>query len=88
MTVYTKEDYSNAYSELVIILNYIPKYSLRKIPIDEVEFYINNRNKDYKFVYDENNILENQNIMKLTKILLANLYINYLAEDCKELQEH
>lgn len=79
--VYTKEDYAKSYTEIIEILKYFSKEDLSKIPKQIIEKYINNRDKDYKFLYDENLKLEEQNISKLTIILFANLYIEYFLDE-------
>ena len=95
--IYSNEEYKKAYTELLIILNTIRKEDLIKIPRDTLQFYIKNRDKNHKFIYDSTLKFEEQNIMKLTIILFANLYIKYWAtderrkeiqlQDQKELQE-
>lgn len=94
---YSSEEYSKAYTELLIILKSISRKDLNKIPRDILQFYINKRDKNHNFVYNENLQFEEQNIMKLTMTLFANIYIKYLAtderreeiesQDKKELQE-
>lgn len=79
--VYTKEDYAKSYTEIIEILKYFSKEDLSKIPKQIIEKYINDRDKDYKFLYDENLKLEEQNISKLTIILFANLYIEYFLDE-------
>lgn len=78
---FTKEDYAKAYTELNEILKYIPKEFISKIPKAKYQNYIKNRDINYKFFYDSSQSLENQKILKLTKILIANLYIDYWAND-------
>lgn len=95
--IYSKEEYQKAYTELLIILKSIAKEDLFKIPRDTIEFYISNSDKNHKFKYNPSLRFEEQNIMRLTIILFANLYIKYWAtderrkeienQDKKELQE-
>lgn len=85
MRVYTEQEYKNAFSELVVILQNLPQMDLIKIPVEEVEYYIENKNNDYKFSYDYYKPLQEQVISDLTKILLANLFIYYLADNKEEL---
>lgn len=78
---YTKQDYEKAYTELLEILKYIEKEDLEKIPISKLNNYKKNRNMNYHFQYNVNLPFESQSIMYLTKLLLANLYIEYIATE-------
>lgn len=79
VNVYTQEDYAKSYTELIEILKYFSHEDLIKIPKETIQNYIKNKNKNYSFSYNPNLELEEQHISKLTLILLANLYIDYLA---------
>ncbi len=78
---YTKEDYAKAYTELLEILKYFSKESLEKLPKENIEMYNLEKDKSYNFTYNKELELDEQNISKLTIILIANLYIQYLASD-------
>lgn len=78
---YTKEDYAKAYTELLEILKYFSKESLEKLPKENIEMYNLEKDKNYNFTYNKELELDEQNISKLTIILIANLYIQYLASD-------
>ena len=54
MNVYTNEDYSKAYSEVLEVLRYIPKVDLVKIPKDEIMFYIKNMDNKHNYKYNFN----------------------------------
>lgn len=84
--VYTEDEYSIAYTELIEILKYFPKSDLLKIPKDIILNYINYKNSNYNFSYNPDLEIDEQNVSKLTQILLANLYIDYLAD--KDEQEY
>lgn len=77
--VYTKEDYARAYAELIEILKYISINSLNKIPKENLEMYNSNKDENYIFKYNDELEFEEQNISQLTRILVANLYIEYWA---------
>lgn len=79
--VYSKEEYSKAYTELLIILKSLAKEDLKKIPRETLEFYIKNSDRNHKFKYEKNISFKEQNIMHLTIILFANLYLEYWASD-------
>ena len=78
---YTKQDYAKAYTELLEILKYFSKESLEKLPKENIEMYNLEKDKNYNFTYNKQLELDEQNVSKLTIILLANLYIQYLASE-------
>lgn len=88
MNVYTNEDYSKAYSEVLEVLRYIPKVDLVKIPKDEIMFYIKNMDNKYNYKYNFNKTFEEQSLMRLSKIIISNIYIKYLAKNKEELLEN
>lgn len=88
MNRYTNEDYCRAYSEVLGILRYIPKKDLIKIPKDEIMFYIKHMDNKYNYKYNFNKTFEEQSLMKLSKIIIANIYIKYLAKNKEELLEN
>ena len=88
MNVYTNEDYSKAYSEVLEVLRYIPKVDLVKIPKDEMMFYIKNMDNKHNYKYNFNKPFEDQKLMRLSKIIISNIYIKYLAKNKEELLEN
>lgn len=83
INIYTKEDYAKAYTELIEILKYVPNEDLKKIPKTKLETYMKNRDCNYNYIYNKELSFENQTILKLTKILIANIYIQYWASNEK-----
>lgn len=81
ITIYTNEEYSKSYTELLEILKYFSKSDLIKIPKNIIKRYIKDRDANYRFQYNPELDLEQQNVSKLTQILLANLYIKYFADE-------
>lgn len=77
---YTNEDYAKSYTELIEILRYIPKSDLNKIPQEKLNYYLKKQDNNYNFIYDRQKKIDEQNISHLTKILIANLYIQYWAD--------
>lgn len=82
--VYTNEEYSVAYAELLEILKYFSKSDLMKIPQNTIKRYLKNRDINHNFSYNPELNLEKQNVSKLTQILLANLYIKYFADTAEQ----
>lgn len=89
MKVYSNEEYRKAHVELLEILKYIPPEDKNKIPREYIEFCNQDRDTSYEFKYDIDIDFENQDIMELTKILIANVYIKYwaTAERKKEIKK-
>ena len=56
--------YARAYTEVLEILNHIPKEEYNVIPKNEIEFYKSNCDKNYTYVYDENIELKDQKISR------------------------
>ena len=74
-----KEDYANACAEVVRILDYIPYRDYKKIPKDVILHYERNASKSYIFEYDINRSLDEQNVSKTAKIIIAILFRDYWA---------
>ena len=74
-------EYRKSLSELCEILKHIPIEARNKIPDEELKFYENNRDFNYKYIYDQSRSLTEQKLMDMTIMLIANIYINYWAEN-------
>lgn len=81
VNVYTDEEYAKSYTELIEILKFFSKNDLIKIPKDKINRYNRNKDRNYKFLYNPKLGIEKQNVSNLTQIILANLYIEYLADE-------
>ena len=81
ISIYTKEDYMIAYSELLVILKELPTECVEKIPKSTIQMYEEYMDKNYIFKYDESLSLEEQKFSLLTYCLYANLYTDYLASE-------
>lgn len=69
--------YSLSYVEVLEILKHIPKEDYEKIPKEKIEFYENNKDKNYVYIYNP----VNPKISRKTDAILINLYKNYIAKD-------
>ena len=69
--------YSLSYVEVLEILKHIPKENYEKIPKEKIEFYENNKDKNYIYIYNP----VNPKILRKTDAILINLYKNYIAKD-------
>lgn len=73
--------YANAYSEVLEILKYIPVEDYNKIPKTKIELFKINANNDYSFTYNPSKTLEEQEVSKLTKGIIAILFRDYWATE-------
>lgn len=73
------KEYAMAYREVIEILKYIPNEDVAKIPQEEIELYKEYMDKDYKYEIDETKEFEEQEISKITKAILANIFRDYWA---------
>lgn len=69
--------YSLSYVEVLEILKHIPKEDYEKIPKEKIEFYENNKDKNYVYIYNS----VNPKTSRKTDAILINLYKNYIAKD-------
>ena len=74
-------DYSKVFSEIYEILKYLPNDLSNKIPKYLKENIENNRDKDYKYKYDANLKVYENEMMEETKDFIAGLYLNYICDE-------
>ena len=63
------------------ILKYISKEQYNKIPNELIKVYEENSDKNYYFKYNPEKTLEEQKVLKITKIIIAILFRDYWATD-------
>ena len=73
-------------TELYEILKHLPIEARNKIPDEELKFYESNRDLNYQYIYDTSLSVNEQKLMDITIMLIANIYVNYWAENKEELQ--
>ena len=83
-------EYANAYSEVNEILKSISKEDYEKIPKSKIELFKKCSNPNYKFIhsfiefinnYNPNLTLEEQNVSKRARAIIAILFRDYWATD-------
>ena len=74
-------EYANAYSEVLEILKFISKEDYEKIPASKIELFKLNSNKEYKFTYNPEKTLDEQNVSKRAKAIIVILFRDYLAKE-------
>ena len=77
-------EYANAYSEVSEILKYISKEDYEKIPNSKIELFETNYSKDYIFKYNPNKTLDEQNVSKTAKAIIAILFRDYWATEIQK----
>lgn len=76
--------YANAYSEVLEILKYVSKEDYEKIPNSKIELFETNHNKEYVFKYNPNKTLDEQNVSKTAKAIIAILFRDYWATEIQK----
>lgn len=74
-------NYANAYAEVLEILKYVSLEDYNKIPKNKIELFIANANDNYHFTYSPNKTLNEQNVSKIAKGIIAILFRDYWATD-------
>lgn len=74
-----REEFRNSCKEILEILKYINEEDLEKIPKFEIEILQKNENKNHKFMYNPSLTMNEQNISKLTKAIIATYFEKYTA---------
>ena len=69
------------YNEVVEILNHIPKEDYYKIPKNMVDMFKANIEPNYFFEYDTKKTLQEQNVSKEAKTIIAILFRDYWATE-------
>lgn len=75
------ENYACAYKEVIEVLKHTKRKDVNKIPKLEIILWRQNMKKDYDFKIDENKPIEEQNLSKEARAVLANIFKKYWATD-------
>lgn len=78
---------SLAYSEVCTILNMLEDEYKERVPKNVMDFFEEERDKEYNPIIDVNIPLEKQNLKRKTLVLLAILNLNYRCDSEEEKQE-
>lgn len=73
------EEYMNAYSEVLEILKHISLEEFDKIPKEMIDTFKKNANNEYRFEYNPNKTLKQQNVSKRARYIIAILFRDYWA---------
>ncbi len=72
-------EYAIAYSEVLEILQHISKEDYNKIPSEKIKMFKENSSKNYNFKYNSNLTLNEQNVSKRARAIIAILFRDYWA---------
>lgn len=75
----TKNLYACSYKEVMTILGYLSINDLSKIPIDKLEFFLENMDDTYNYEIDKTKSFQEQKMLPVTEAILANLFTDYLS---------
>lgn len=73
--------YANAYTEVLEILKCISQEDYNKVPKEKINMFEHNANREYIFDYDSNKTLEEQNVSKTARAIIAILFRDYWATE-------
>lgn len=76
--------YKKAYTEILEIIKYLSRDEYEKIPKEKVEFYKNNKDSLYQFKYDPYKTLNEQKVLRETKVLIVNLFRDVVATETQK----
>lgn len=74
-------EYKKAYKEILEILKYMSEEDVNKIPKEMLELFIQNANRDYEFQYNPDKTLQEQNVSKKARYIIAILFRDYWATE-------
>ena len=72
-------EYANAYTEILEIIKFIPDSDYEKIPEGYIQVFQKHSNTNYDFKYNPKKSLDEQNVSKMTKEIIALLYRDFWA---------
>ena len=73
--------YAKAYTEVLELIKHFPEEEYNKIPKEKIEFYKDNKDKDYVFVINPEIDLSDQNISPEANAIIVNLFRDYFATE-------
>ena len=74
-------EYANAYAEVLQILKNISIDEYNKVPKEKIELFEKYYNKKFDFKYNPHQTLQEQNVSKIARTIIAILFRDYWATD-------
>lgn len=75
------ENYKKACKEVIEILSYIPKEDYAKIPSEIINVLENDKDENYNFEYNPRKTLNEQNVSKQAKTIIAIFFRDYWSNE-------
>ena len=72
-------NYPKAYTEVLEIIEYLPKEEQDKIPAEKIKFYEQNCDKEYEFTFDISKSIDEQKTLRETNAIIVLLFRDYFA---------
>lgn len=82
----SNEEYKCAYKEVYIIINSLEEDVRECIPEEKINFYKENMDENHEFIIDYDKNINEQQILYVTKCILANLFRDYVATEEDKLE--
>lgn len=76
--------YAKAYTEVIEIISHFSDEEYSRIPKEKIEYYEENRDKNYIFKLEPNVDLSEQNISREANAILVSLYRDYFASETEK----
>lgn len=73
--------YAKAYTEVLEIVKYFPKEEYSKIPLEKINFYKKNMDRNYHFSINPELDLSEQSISKEANAIIVTLFRDYFATE-------
>lgn len=87
MALLKKNEIERSYVEILEILKHVEPQYVQKIPLEVINFFEENKDLEYNFVYDDSVSIIYQDILENTRNILAMLNVNYWSNNEEEKQE-
>ena len=75
----TRSLYACSYKEVMTILSCLSIDNLSKIPMEKLEFFLENMDDSYEYKLDNTKTFQEQKMLPITEAILANLFEDYLS---------
>lgn len=73
-----------SYNEILEILKYIPSEEYEKIPKDKIDVFKKHKDPSYQFEYNPFKSLNEQDVLRETKVLIVGLFRDVVASDVQK----
>ena len=78
--------YSKAYTQVLVLLENLPKNEYNKIPKSEIDFFERNKDENYAFTLNYSKPLEQQDISIQANSMIVRLFKDYFATESQKIK--